>query len=176
MRARDIRQRIKEYFLINPTARLRVRQIERLVKVPLPSAIRYTKELEKEGILKSETIAGIKLYSAARMTEKYALEKKLHNIRRLHESGLIKHIEERYHSSAIILFGSCTKGEDTEKSDVDLYVETPLECREDLGKFEKIINLRVQLFCHKNIREIKNEHLANNILNGIILSGYIEVF
>ena len=82
----SIKQKIKEYFFLNSTAKARVRQIERLVKVPLPSVIRYTKELETEGILKSEALAGIKLYSAARMAERYVVAKKLHNIQNLYES------------------------------------------------------------------------------------------
>ena len=48
---KSIKEEIKQYFLTNPTARKRVRQIESEVKVPLPSAIRYTKELEKGGVI-----------------------------------------------------------------------------------------------------------------------------
>ena len=172
----DAKTKLKEYFLDNPTKKLRVRQIEREVKIALPSAIRYAKELEEEGILKSETIAGIKLYSAARMGEKYTIEKKLHNIRRLHESGLIKYLEEEYSHPEIILFGSYAKGEDIEKSDIDLYIETPIKEIKGLEPFEKKLGKQIQVFCHKNLKEIKNKHLLNNIINGAILSGYIEVF
>ena len=75
MERKNIKERIKEYFLNNPTEKLRVRQIERKVKVPLPSAIRYTKELVKEGVncysfypkscppLSPPTIAGQKLFA-----------------------------------------------------------------------------------------------------------------
>ncbi|MBI2109604.1 hypothetical protein HYT58_00325, partial [Candidatus Woesearchaeota archaeon] len=52
MKVRNIKEKIKESFFINPTVKLRVRQIERKLEIPLPSAIRYIKELEKEGILK----------------------------------------------------------------------------------------------------------------------------
>ena len=75
MELNSIKDRIKAYFFLNPTTRLRVRQIEREVKIPLPSAIRYTKELEKEGILKSQEIAGIRLYSADRTSKSFLLEK-----------------------------------------------------------------------------------------------------
>ena len=64
MKTKSIKQRIKEHFLNNPTAKLRVRQIERKVKVPHPSVIRYTKELVKEKILDTEEIANIKLFKA----------------------------------------------------------------------------------------------------------------
>jgi len=68
---KSIKEEIKQYFLTNPTARKRVRQIESEVKVPLPSAIRYTKELEKGGILKRSNIANVVTYSADRVSKRF---------------------------------------------------------------------------------------------------------
>ena len=86
---KDTKERIKSHFFLNPTVRLRVRQVERAVKVPLPSAIRYAKELEAEGVLKRQTVAGVTMYSADRTSRRFLLEKKLYNIQRLFSSGLI---------------------------------------------------------------------------------------
>ncbi|MFH1511369.1 MAG: nucleotidyltransferase domain-containing protein [Candidatus Woesearchaeota archaeon] len=74
----------------------------------------------------------------------------------------------------IILFGSCAKGEDTETSDLDLYIQSS-EIKLDLGKFEKELHRRIQLFFSERIEKIPKE-LRNNILNGIKLDGYIKVF
>ena len=46
----------------------------------------------------------------------------------------------------------------------------------DLNKFENILNRKIQIFNYKNINEIKNKELSNNIINGIILNGFLEVF
>ena len=35
---------------------------------------------------------------------------------------------------------------------------------------------KIQLFKYRNIKEIKNFFLANNIINGIVLNGFVEVF
>ncbi|MBT5272499.1 nucleotidyltransferase domain-containing protein [Candidatus Woesearchaeota archaeon] len=164
-----------EYFFINPAVKLRVRQIEREVKIPLPSAIRYAKELEKEGILRHEIIAGVKLYSADRSSKIYLFEKTYFNIKQLHSSGLIDYLIEYYSNPTIILFGSYSRGEDTEDSDIDIFVETVLKEKIDLSKFEKRLKKDIQLFVLKNLKEISNNHLANNILNGITLNGFIEV-
>ena len=75
-----------------------------------------------------------------------------------------------------ILFGSYAKGEDLENSDIDLYIETPSKKGVHLEKFEKLLQRKIQIFCHKNINGITNLHLANNVLNGIILNNYLEVF
>lgn len=176
MKTKDIKTKVTEYFFLNPTARLRVRQIEKEAKAPLPSAIRYAKELEKEGVLKSEIIAGVNLYSADRSSKRFLVEKMLFNIRQMHESGLVAYLVEEYSNPAIILFGSYAKGEDIETSDIDLYVETNAKDIKISSEFEKKLKRAVQIFAYKNIKDIKNKELANNIINGIRINSNVEVF
>jgi len=176
MRINNIKEKIKEYFFINPTSKLRVRQIERELKLPLPSVIRYCKELEKEGILKKEVISGISVYSADKSSKNYLIEKKLFNIKQLYTSGLIDYLINEYSNSVIILFGSYSRGEDIEKSDIDLYVETAKRQEFNLQRFENKLNRKLQVFNYRNIKEIPNLHLANNIINGIVLNNFLEVF
>lgn len=176
MKRKDIKKTISEYFFVNPTAKLRVREIERTLKLPLPSVIRYCKEMEKEGILTTIKTGNVNFYVANRGSEKYLLEKKLCNIKKIYESGLIEYIRQELSNPAIVLFGSFSKGEDTEESDIDLYIETPSKKKVILEKFEKLLKRRIQVFQHKNLNEISNPYLANNIINGITLNNYIEVF
>ena len=175
MRTNNIKQKVKEYFLNNPTKKLRVRQIERTLNLPLPSIIRYTKELVKEKILEIENIANIKLFKANYGSSEYLLEKKLHNIKQLYTSGLINYLIEEYSNPPIILFGSFSRGEDIEDSDIDIYIETPAKDKPNLEKFEKILQKEIQVFIHKNLKNISNPHLANNIINGMTLNGFIEI-
>ena len=72
---KDIRKEIKEYFFTNPSEKLRVREIERVLKLPLPSVIRYCRELEKEDILAIAKTGNVSFYTASRSRE-YFLEKK----------------------------------------------------------------------------------------------------
>ncbi len=175
MKRKDIKQTIKEYFFINPTSKLRVREIERTLKLPLPSVIRYCKELEYEGILAIEKTGNVNFYTANR-NEAYLLEKKLFNIKILYESGLIEYLKQELSNPVVVLFGSYAKGEDTEESDIDLYIETPAKKQVHLEKFKKILKREIQIFPHRNIKEITNHHLANNIINGITVNSYLEVF
>ncbi|MDO8643047.1 MAG: nucleotidyltransferase domain-containing protein [Candidatus Woesearchaeota archaeon] len=176
MKTKDIKTRVKEYFFLHPTIKLRVRHIERELKLPLPSVIRYTKELEQERILKRTEIANITLYSADRTSKNYLLEKKLFNIRQLHTSGLLDFLVEELSNPPIAVFGSYARGEDTEQSDIDLYIETPSKKKINIEKYEKILQRKIQLFIYKNIHELKNKDLANNILNGIRINGFMDVF
>lgn len=176
MKRKHIKNTIKEYFFTNSTIKLRVREIERTLNLPLPSIIDYTKELVKEKILKKIIMGNVTFFSADRSSEEFLLQKKLFNIKEIYNSKLIKYIKEEYSNPVTILFGSYSKGEDTENSDIDLYIETPSKKDFNLSKYEKILKRKIQVFNYKNIKEMKNNHLSNNILNGITLNNFVEVF
>ena len=161
MKAKNIKQIIKEYFFVNPTARLRVRQIERNIKVPLPSAIKYAK---------------IALYPADRASRKFLVEKMLFNIKSIYTSGLFDYLIIEYSNPLIVLFGSYAKGEDIENSDIDIYLQTPAKKSLNLEKFEKLLERKIQIFNYNSIKSVENKELANSIINGIVLNGFLEVF
>ena len=176
MKRKAIKNTIQEYFYVNPSAKLRVREIERTLNLPLPSVIRYCRELEKEGILAIARTGSVNCYTADRSSEKYILNKKLYNIKMVYNSGTIEYLKQELSNPAIVLFGSYAKGEDTEDSDIDLYIETPSKKNISLERFETILKRKIQVFRHRSLKEMSNPHLANNIINGITLNHYIEVF
>lgn len=176
MKRKDIKTVVKEFFFVNPTAKLRVRELERKLKIPLPSVIRYCKELEAEGILTSIKTGSVVFHCADRSNPAYILEKRLFNIKSLYVSGLIEKLRTELSNPPVILFGSYAKGEDIEKSDIDLYIETQSKSLIDLASFEKRLNRKIQLFRHRKLDEIGNSLLKNNIINGIVLNNQVEVF
>ena len=176
MKTRNIKGQIKEHFFINPTSKLRVRQIERKLNLPLPSVIRYTRELEKESILQRVIIGKVVFYSANRSSKYFLLEKKLFNIKSLYLSELVDFLMKELSNPLIVVFGSYAKGEDIENSDIDLYIETPSKKKIALKKFENVLKRKIQIFAYSSMQKITNKHLANNVLNGFILNGFIEVF
>src|SRR3989344_916144 len=146
MRNKDIKEKIMEFFFTNPTSKLRVRQLERTLELSFPSVISYLKKLEQEGIIKKEKISGITLFSADRSSKKFLIEKGFSNIRILFKSELVEHLIDEYHNPTIVLFGSYSKGEDIETSDIDLYIETPSKKEINLDQFEKKVNRKIQIF------------------------------
>ncbi len=176
MKRKDIKKTIEEYFFVHPTSKLRVREIERVLKLPLPSVIRYCRELEREGLLSIHKTGKVVCYTSNRTNEKYILEKKLFNIKSLYESGLIEHIKQKLSNPVIIIFGSYAKGEDTEESDIDVYIETPSKFGLTLESFEKMLKRKIQIFRHASLKEVPNKNLSNSIINGVPLNGFVEVF
>ncbi len=171
-----ISKKIEEYFFSNPTALVRFRELERILKLPLPSIIRHCKKLKEKNILTTKKIGNVTFYTANKNNEEYILKKRLYNFRILYESKLIDFLKKEFNNPTIILFGSYFRGEDDENSDIDIFIETPIHKNLNLKKFEKKLKRKIQLFQHKNIDEIKNIHLKNNIINGLVLNGFLEVF
>lgn len=98
----------------------------------------------------------------------------------LYEAGVINQIAEiTGNPKAIILFGSYRKGDDTDKSDIDLAVEVVgneelkiihLGNLQQLG-FRKNIPINLHIFSRNKI----DMNLFANIANGIIIAGFLEV-
>ena len=73
---------------------------------------------------------------------------------------------------SIILFGSYSKGEDTETSDIDLFVECKSE-ELNLKIFEKRLERKIELHFKERFTLYPKE-LKNNIINGIVLHGFFR--
>lgn len=162
-------------FFEDPVREFHVRETAKILKITPATASKRLKEFKNKGILKYRKERMLDFYKANLEDERYRDLKIYYNIRKLKESGLINHINKFYLKPAVILFGSAAHGLDTEGSDFDLMIiaERKEELPE-LGKFKKKINREVQLFVNRNLKELKNKHLINNILNGIVIQGEIR--
>lgn len=106
------------------------RELVRRLGMGLGTASKCLRILEKEELLIKENLGRLTLYQA---NMENPLLKELKLVFTLMEiDGLIKELKEV--SSRIILFGSCATGEDTEQSDIDLFVLT-----EDVKSANKIL-------------------------------------
>ena len=175
MRQNNVKNKIKEHFLLNPTSKLRLREIERALDLSLPSVIRYSKELKLEGILDTIQTGDVIFYTADKTNENYLLEKRLFNLKQITTCGLISYLRKKLSNPPIVLFGSFAKGEDIERSDVDIYVETVAKADIDIKKFEKKLHRKIQIFRNTSLNELP-PNLANNVTNGITLNNQVEVF
>ncbi|MBI2125664.1 nucleotidyltransferase domain-containing protein [Candidatus Woesearchaeota archaeon] len=102
----------------------------------------------------------------------YKHYKKIYNLLELQNSGLIEFLKDSLMPKCIVLFGSYQRGEDVEDSDIDLF----LECKEekvDLSKFAKMLNRNIQLHFKEHFKRYPDE-LKNNIINGMVVEGYLE--
>lgn len=100
--------------------------------------------------------------------------KRSDNIKQIYEFGLANFLPEEFPGCTIILFGSFAKGEDTPKSDIDIAIIGAKAKKIDMSKFEAGLSREIRINFYKSFKDIKKE-LLNNILGGILLSGWIEI-
>ena len=168
------RYRVLTVFFREPRKVFHIREISRLVKLSQSSVTLHLKELAKENII-LKTLEGLYGgYKANRENDMFRLLKLQNTSFILHESGCITFLAEKIMPQSIILFGSAAKGEDTEESDIDLFIEGK-EMYVNMEKFEKAINRKISLFFKEDFKELSKE-LKNNIVNGIKLYGFLRAY
>lgn len=166
---------IMKLFFESPAKEFNVREVARILKINPATASTYLKKFEKAGILKYKKQRILDLYRADLDSDRYRDLKVYYQIRKLKECGLIESLNKFYIKPAIVLFGSCAYGMDTETSDIDLVVIS--EKKQDFPeqkKFENILGKEIQIFTVKDIKDLKNKHLINNVMSGIIIQGEIR--
>ena len=168
------RYRVLTVFFREPRKVFHIREISRLVKLSQSSVTLHLKELAKENII-LKTLEGLYGgYKANRENEIFRLLKLQNTILILNNSGCIKYLAEKIMPQSIILFGSAAKGEDTEQSDIDLFIESK-EISISLKKFEKLLKRKISVSFKENFMELSKE-LKNNIVNGIKLYGFLRAY
>jgi predicted nucleotidyltransferase len=166
---------ILKTFFNNPKKEFNIREIARLLKISPATASTQLKSLAKQGFLKQRNYKHLILCRADLESNKYKDLKTYHTITRLRESGLITALNEFYLKPTIILFGSASRGIDTEASDLDLLIiSEKTQNLKEKEKYEHKLKREIQLFPVRKISDLRNKHLINNVLNGIVIQGSIE--
>ncbi len=151
-----------------------LRELSRKIKLAPISVKLYLNELVKDNLIKKSTLHNYPIYQANRDNEKFLLFKKIDTIILIKEFNLIDYLNDKCLPSVIILFGSASKGEDLKDSDIDIFVQAK-ESKLDLQEFETKLKRKINIFFSDNFNNLSKE-LKNNMLNGIILKGYLKVF
>ncbi len=170
-----LQNEIFRLFCIKAGISLNQREVARLLRVSPTAIAKSLKTLEEEKLIKIEKIKTMNLIALSlnRDDQKGMILKKIENLKMIYESGLVEFLEEKFPGTSIILFGSYSKGEDTIKSDLDIAIIGSKEKNIDLSEFDKKLERTINLNFYESFN--MDKHLKNNILNGIILIGGIEL-
>lgn len=137
-------------------------------------------EFQEAGLIDIEKLSKIWRIKANQTNWLYVRSKIVYNLSFAYKSGLVEFLIDYFKNpKAIVLFGSFRRGEDLSNSDIDIAVETnedkdyKIIGLRELAEFEKIISRRIQV--HLFSREGIDLSIFNNIANGIVLWGFLEV-
>lgn len=175
----EIKFYILKPFFECPSKGYTIRGIAKITKINHTTVRKYLIYYVKAGLLtKKQTIPYI-TFTADANSKKYINLKLYYNLELIRESGLIEKIEKAYNYPPIVLFGSFSRAENDENSDVDICIISDIKKGTDLSEPEKKMSKKISIhqFTKKKWKEAKekNKELVNNIANGITLSGQLEV-
>ncbi len=165
--------KVLRFFLQYPSTEVHLRELSRRTNVSHPWVCKTVKGLLKGRIVLSRKAHGLLLVKADRESARFIALKRCLNIYSLTECGLVDYLVESYgRPAAIVLFGSYSRGEDTEQSDIDIAVITGKKIDLDYSRFEKPLQRHIKAVELKG-GEIEDE-FRNTLANGIVLYGYLQ--
>jgi len=169
-----------EFLFRYPDKEFSLSDLAKLASVRKSNMGTILKELEDIGFIEISKLANLWRIKANQQGLIYIRSKIVYNLNFAYQSGLVDFLIDYFKNpKAIVLFGSFRKGEDISNSDIDIAIETE-EAKEyeiiglrELADFENRIGKKIQihLFNMKNI----DINVLNNITNGIVLWGFLEV-
>ena len=165
-------------FFEDPNRKFSIRELSRILKINHTTVRQYLNKLVEEGFLSLKKEG---LYSFYRLVlDKKTLNLKLYyNLEKIRESNIIWDLEKNYDLPVIVLFGGYAFAIDDMTSDIDLCLISNIEKDFSTEKYEKKLNRKVSIhkFNKQSWEKAKksNPNLINNICNGIVLSGELEV-
>lgn len=155
-------------FFDSPSREFHLRELSRTAKLSMPAVISATDSLSADKLISKKKEIHVTRVKANLESPKFVQKKRLFNLERIYDSGILEYISAKYGSpKAVILFGSYSRGEDTEKSDVEIAVLTDKSPKRNLSRFEKFLKRSVSLH---EIRKVGKEFWAS-LANGIVLDG-----
>ncbi|HLC77113.1 MAG TPA: nucleotidyltransferase domain-containing protein [archaeon] len=159
-------------FFDNPTKEFHARELSRKTNLSIFAVLEAIKKLSKEELISVHKKGNMKIVKALHSI-KFLRAKRIRNLEKIYISGLVDQLNEAYDKpEAIILFGSYSRGDDVETSDVDIAIITKDHKNQALEKFEKLLSRKISL--HEiDLKKVSKE-FHNNLINGIILEGAIS--
>jgi len=165
--------RILELFIENSNKKFSIRGIARELKLSHVTVLNYIEEILKLGLIKKDSSTLYPTYYVNLDSESLKEYKKNYVVYKINKSGLLGYLENKFYPNVIVLFGSAAKGLDRKDSDIDIFVQAK-EKDINLGEFEKKLGRKVHIIFKQKISDLSKE-LLSNIINGIVLYGYLRV-
>jgi predicted nucleotidyltransferase len=178
-----LQEEIFRLFCVRAGRTLNMSMVAKALDVTPTAVANALPGLEKEGLLKVEPSKTMNLVSVRfNRDSRRAVElKRVENLGMAYESGLADFLYDEFAGCAIILFGSYSRGEDTwagetteGRSDIDIAVIGTKAKEVDLSRFGGLLERDIHLNCFESWDKV-HKNLRNNILNGIVLSGGVEL-
>jgi predicted nucleotidyltransferase len=170
----DNKQKLLIPFLENPSTEFHLRELSRIAKLSPAGTSKILKQLLNENLLIKEKTALTDNYRANVENLEYEALKQAYNLFSIKKSGIADYLYARTSAQAIVLFGSFARGDNHRESDIDISIIDGNTKDVSLKEYEEKLGHKINLL-FINLKKAKPE-FKNNILNGIVLRGFLKVF
>jgi len=160
--------KVLEMFFIEPTRIHFIKEISKRIGLSPSSVRNHMRELLSQKLIKIKRNKPFDGFVANRENDDFIFYKRIYNLYSLKE--LTRYLVNLYWPKIIVLFGSYSRGEDIEESDIDLLVITKVKKEPDLKRFEKKLKRKINLLVIDRIERL-DENIRKKIYNGIVLHG-----
>jgi len=174
----EITRKLLNYFFLNPKESLYVNELSRNLALDKRNLVKKIKELETEGILKSQSRGNLKFYSVNRNYPLYNEYRKIVLKTIGFETGLknalkdVKAIKEAY------IYGSYAKNKMDTHSDIDLLIvggHDIISLQKKLNKLQKEINREINVV-NIDEKEFKRKiKKGDPFITGILKNKHIKI-
>lgn len=169
---------VVELFFREPSRQFHLREVSKLVGLSTTAVLRAIHELEVCGLVIVEKTSVTSNITVNQESRFYLYYKRIFNLYLLGKYGVVELIAQVYRAKTVVLFGSYSKGEDTEQSDIDFLVLTSSVAKPELNKLERIcekkLGRKLSIIAVKSLDSSANEFI-NSVANGVVLHGYLKV-
>jgi len=172
----NLQQEILRLLFVKAGDTLNQRQISKNLGVSQPAVMKALPDLGKDNLIKLNQDKESRRWAIElnRENHKVMQLKRADNLKQIYESGLADFLEKEFAGATIVLFGSYSRGDDTEKSDVDIAAIGRKEKIIDISKYEQLLDRPININFYESWDKI-HKNLKENLCNGIVLIGGIEL-
>ena|SRR3989344_4573846 len=154
---------------------LNQRTMAKMLNVTATTIANALPSLEKEGLISREQYKKMNLnIIKLKRTQKAMQLKRVENLKMIYETGLAEFLIHHHPGTAIVLFGSYSRGDDITASDIDIAVIGMKEIDLDPAPYEKKLERTISMHYLVSLKEVSTE-FRENLCNGIVLHGGIEL-
>ena len=163
--------KVLEIFFREPMTIQFIREISRKIKLAHTSVRANIKELLKEGLIvkvKSKPFDG---FTANRESECFSFYKRAYNLFSLYE--LKEKLVDIFQPQLLSVFGSYSRGEDVETSDIDVLVVSKIKKKVVFTDIEKKLGRKINAMLVDSLDDL-DEPVRKKAIQGFILFGGID--
>jgi len=169
----DNKEKILREIFENPTYKFHIRELARKTNLNPNTIISITNQLANEKLIAKKRNKNLVEISAKIEGINFIRAKRVFNLSQLYGSGLTDFLMGFYNQpEAIVVLGSYSRGEDIEKSDIDIAVITTKKEMPKTEKYERLLKRKLHILALR-YGEISKE-FYKNMVNGIVLYGYLR--